>query len=167
MRVRIVVANQSEARFYDSIGRTLIDSGALINPAGRVHERDLVSDRPGRVFDRAAVSGHRRGATARHATGPEHTARRHSIEVFARRIGATLEHAWRARRYDTLVLIAGPAFLGRLRPALPSAVRAVVAATVRKDVVGRPAEELLDYLPRSLFTGVPRFERAKRAAPGA
>lgn len=168
MRVRIVVADQTEARFYDALGygRTLVEQGVLRNPSGRAHERDLVSDRPGRVFERAADAHRRRGASARHSSGSERTARRHTVEVFARRIGAELDRARRARRYEALVLVAGPAFLGRLRAALPAAVRALVSTTVPKDVVHQAPAELRAYLPRSVFTGVPAFEPAKRAAPG-
>ena len=66
MRVRIVVADQTEARFYDGMGfvRPLIQVGLLTNPTGRMRDQDLVSDRPGRVFERAADPHHRRGEGA-------------------------------------------------------------------------------------------------------
>ena len=67
MRIRIVVADQAEARFYDTEPAEvrLRASGQMVNPDARLHERDLVSDRPGRVFDHAAPPGGRRGAVAR------------------------------------------------------------------------------------------------------
>ena len=167
MRVRIVVADQAEARFYDAMGfgRPLTVAGRITNPAGRQHERDLVSDRPGRVFERAADPRHRRGASARHSSGPEHSARRHSVEVFTRRIGAELERAWRARRFDSLVIVAGARLMGRLRAALPAGVRAKITGSVLKDIVHRPAEDVLPYLPRDVFAGNVRFEPAPRRAP--
>jgi len=167
MRVRIVIADQAEARFYDAIGfgRPLIPAGSLMNPAGRLHEQDLVSDRPGRVFERAADPHRRRGASARHASGPEHVARRHSVEVLTRRIAAELERAWRAQRFDSLVVVAGARLMGQLRAALPAAVRAKIATSVLKDIVHHPAEDILSYLPRHAFTGKLRFEPAPRRAP--
>ncbi|HTU67568.1 MAG TPA: host attachment protein [Steroidobacteraceae bacterium] len=167
MRVRIVVADQTEAHFYDAIGfgRALNAVGRLANPAGRQREQDLVSDRPGRVFERAADPHRRRGASARHASGPEHAARRQAVDRFARRIAAELERGWRADRFDAVVLVAGASLLGRLRAALPAHVRAKLAATVVKDIVHHPAEDVLAYLPRSVFTGPLPFTPAPRAAP--
>ncbi len=66
MRMRIVVADRSEARFYDVVTFTgaLRPAGTLTDPKAHLHERDLVSDRPGRVFDHAAPPTERRGAVA-------------------------------------------------------------------------------------------------------
>jgi hypothetical protein len=47
MKTRIVVCDQSEARIYE-----LEPLGGPMNPIGRLHDRELKSDRPGRVFDR-------------------------------------------------------------------------------------------------------------------
>lgn len=169
MRIRIVVADQAEARFYDCMGFAgpLVPAGTFLNAAGRARERDLVSDRPGRIFGQNADARRRRGATVRHSSGPEHTARRHAVELFARRIGMELDRARRARRYDAVVLVAGAALLGKLRAALPAAVREKVAATVVKDIVHHPAVDVMAYLPRDIFTGKLRFESAPRSAPRA
>lgn len=169
MRVRIVVADQTEARFYDGMGfgRPLIQVGLLTNPTGRMRDQDLVSDRPGRVFERAADPHRRRGASARHSSGPEHVARRHAVEVFARRIGAELDRAGRARRFDAVVIVANATLLGRIRAALPPQVRALVTATVVKDLRQHTIAEVMDHLPRDVFAGRVRFEPARRSAPGA
>lgn len=167
MRVRIVVADQAEARFYEAIGfgRPLSVVGRLLNPAGRLREQDMVSDRPGRVFDRAANPQRRRGASARHSSGPEHSARRPAVEVFTRRIAAELDRARRTGRLDSLVIVAGARLMGQLRAALPAEVRAKITASVLKDIVHHPAEDVMDYLPRDVFVGRLRLEPAPRAAP--
>src|SRR5689334_15330687 len=110
MRIRIVVANQTEARFFDTLSRrqALIPAGMLVNPSGRLRDQDLESDRPGRVFNGAVRVGGRRGATPRHAANGESSTRQHAIEQFARRIGAELDKARLARRYDRVVLVAEP-----------------------------------------------------------
>ena len=164
MRMRIVIADQAEARFYDAegFGRRFAGSGSLRNPAGRLHERELGTDRPARVFERAAIPGRRRGASARHASGGEQVQRRHSVALFARRIGAELERSSRARPFDALVLVAGPRFLGLLRRSLPATVREKVIATVPKDIVHQEAEDLLKYLPRNLFSSLARLPGARR-----
>ena len=61
MRIRIIVADQSEARFYDTVrpGGRLQPAGRMTDPTAHLHDRDLKSDRPGRTFDRAATAGQR------------------------------------------------------------------------------------------------------------
>lgn len=147
MVTRIVVADQGDARFYDRAGAALRPAGTLENPAANLHDRDLKSDRPGRVFDRAPAAGQRRGTVARHAAGGERSPRKRAAELFAKRIARTLSAAARAGDFDGLVLVAGPAFLGLLRAALPKHVKAVVIAEVAKDLVHLPKTALRAHLP--------------------
>lgn len=144
MATRIVVADQGEARFYDVArpGTPLRAAGSLVNPDAHRHDRDFRSDRPGRVFDRAPAAGQRRGATGRHATGGERRPRKRAAELFARRIARELGTGSRAGQYGDLVLVAGPAFLGLLRAALPKYLKARVVAEVAKDLVHRPKSAL-------------------------
>ena len=149
MCVRIVVADQSEARFYDleRRGAPLRPAGSLSDPAARLHDRDFKSDRPGRVFDRAPAVGARRGASARHGTGSERRPRRHEAELFARRIGRQLDQDRRGRRFDSITLVAGAPFLGILRAQLPEPVRALITSTVARDLVHQPESALRSHLP--------------------
>ena len=153
MRMRIVVADQSEARFYDtgSLTAVLQPAGTLTDPKAHLHERDLVSDRPGRVFDHAPPQSGRRGAVSRHGTGGERSAKGHEAVSFAREIAKALEVATRERHIDRIVLMAGPAFLGLLREVLPRAVKKVVVAEVHKDLVHQSDEVLREHLPREAF----------------
>lgn len=155
MRIRIVVADQSEARFYDTErprGRLQL-VGRLTDPTAHLHDRDLKSDRPGRVFTSARAGGGRRGAAAHHATGGERRPRRIQAQRFARRIATELEKARRDNRFDRMILMAGPTFLGLLRDALPTALRARVAAEIRKDLVHQDTGVLRAHLPEEAFTG--------------
>ena len=92
MRVRIVVADQSEARFYDTEGLhgPLQPAGQLSDPKARLHDRDLESDRPGRVFDHAPLAAGRRGAVGHHGTEGERSPRKHEAVNFARQIADQL-----------------------------------------------------------------------------
>jgi protein required for attachment to host cells len=154
MRMRIVVADESEARFYEvqpTSGR--LDLVARIaDPAARLHDRDFKSDRPGRVFDRAPVAGKRRGAVGHHATGAERRPRRHESEVFAKQVAAELEQALKQGLFDRMILIAGPPFLGLLRAALPRALQSAVAAEVPKDLVHQSDEVVRQHLPQEALT---------------
>jgi protein required for attachment to host cells len=147
--VRLLVADQGDAIFYDLTARgPLRLAGRLENQAAHLHDRDLTSDRPGRVFDRAPVAGRRRGAGARHATGERLSARRHAAESFARRISAELGRARGSGEFDNLVLVAGPSFLGTLRRVLAKRLRAAVILQIPKDLVHQPAAAVRAHLPR-------------------
>lgn len=148
---RIVVADRGEARFYDvGPASRLQIAGRLVDPNARLHDRDLVSDRPGRVFDRAPPASGRRGAGAHHATDGERSPHKHEVTLFARRIAAELERARRQGRFASLVVMAGPPFLGELRKSLPKSLRAITVAEVAKDLVHRPERVVRTYVTQAL-----------------
>jgi protein required for attachment to host cells len=149
MRIRVVVADQSEAKFYDLSRQpeALELVGQLLDPKAHLHDRDFNSDRPGRMFDHAPVSGGRRGATPHHATAEDRRPRRHEAEQFARRIAAELERGQRNRDFDGLMILAGPLFLGLLREALSDGVRSIVVAEVAKDLAHQSAGDIIKHLP--------------------
>lgn len=153
MLVRIVVADQTEARFFEveRADGELHLAGQLSDPAARLHDRDLKSDRPGRKFDRAPLRGGRRGATAHHGVGDEHKPRKHEAALFARRIAEALTLARRTGGFDRLVIMAPPGFLGTLRSALPAALRSAVAAEIAKDLVHESPSAVRTYLPPQAF----------------
>jgi len=153
MQVRIVVADQSEADFYDveQVEGALRAVGRLTDPQARLHDRDLKSDKPGRVFDHAPTQGTRRGATARHGTGGERRPRKHEAVVFAQQIARELARAREAGEYERLVVMAGPAFLGLLREAMPRAVRSTVVAEVPKDLIHQGPSAIQSHLSSDAF----------------
>jgi protein required for attachment to host cells len=138
----VVVADQSEARIYLLRGAVMRLAARLENEAAHLHDRDLKSDRPGRVFDRAPALRGRRGAVGHHATGGERKPRRQIELAFARGIGAAVAATRRSAGFDRLVLVAGPRFLGQLRRTLPAALRTRVVAEFAKDWVHLPAAAL-------------------------
>jgi len=145
---RVIVANQSEACLYDieRPSAALQLSERLIDPDAHRHDRDLVSDRPGRVFDHGPLSMGRRGATAHHGVGGERRPRQQEALRFARRIAAALANRQRRMPCDRLILMAAPRFLGLLRQALPRALQSCVVAEVRKDMVGHPLRSVRRHL---------------------
>lgn len=157
MKVRIVVADQSEAAFYELEQRDMPPQFVhqLADPDAHLHNRDLKSDRPGRVFDHAPAAAGRRGAVAHHSTGSERNPRKVEARRFARRIARALDVARRQDEYDRLVIMAPPAFLGLLREELPAAVHTLLAAEIGKDLVHEPPEALGTYLPPGTFTRHP------------
>jgi protein required for attachment to host cells len=151
MRVRVVVADESEARFYDLAGAAapLRLCGRVTNPAARLHDRDLKSDRPGRVYNRAPTTPGRRGSVSHHSTGGERRPRVQQAQRFARRIAQELEQAQQQDRFDRLVLMAGPRFLGTLRTALRKSLRDAIE--VPKDLVHQGEGAVREHLPGEVF----------------
>jgi len=150
-RTRILVADQAEARFYDlSNDAPLRIAGRLSNAKARLHDRDLKSDRPGRVFDRAPPASARRGSIGHHAAGGHQSPRKHESALFARRISVALARSHQAGQFDQLVIMAGPPFLGMLRAALPESLEILVVAEIAKDLVHQSETVVREHLPDGL-----------------
>ena len=80
-------------------------------------------------------------------------------------MAAELERARRAGRFERIVLVAAPAFLGELRAALPAALRPYILTSVAKDIANHHHAEtdVRRYLTRDMFTAPTGFSPAKRA----
>ena len=139
-RYRILVADQASAVFYDAanLAQAPIEIGRVAEPAARLHDRDLGSDRPGRSYE--SVGG------ARHAIDREGGPHQRAAEQFARRVARRLDEARRKDEFDDLVIVAGPRFLALLRKHLPRLTRARVAHEIAKDLVHGPADVLRSHL---------------------
>ncbi len=152
MRTKVLVADQGGARLFDMDprARRLGLAGERTNPGAHLLEHELVSDKPGRVFDHAAGTG-RRGAVARHGTAGEHTAHRQQGEHFAREVADWMEREHGQRSFQRLVIVAGPVFLGLLRASLTPGVAGCVAAEVHKDLAHQREDEVAGLLPQEAW----------------
>lgn len=158
MTLRIVIADQTEARFLDVSSRHALADPAteltlaerLTDPSARLHDRDFKSDAPGRAFEPTPLRDGRRGATAHHGVGEDRSPRAHEAELFARRIIASLEGAQRRAAFDQLVLVAEPHFLGLLRHFLSPPLRAALIAEVHKDLGHEGGAHLRQHLDAAL-----------------
>jgi len=140
--IRIVVADRSEAIFFDAKTRRSrpVEVGRITDPEARQPERELRSDRPGRSFESVG--------SARHAI-EFHSARRAVAEQkFARRIARRLDAAARRGEFGSVVLVAGPRFLGTLRRALSAQTRALVKSEEKKNLISLPDEDRIAALRR-------------------
>ena len=142
-RIRIVVADQAEAIFYDvpSLEARPTEVGRISDPIAHQHDRELASDRPGRSYE--SVGG------ARHAIERENDPRWQEAVRFARRISCRLDDALRKGEFDELIVVAGPPFLGLIRSELSRPARERVVHEIRKDLVHGPVEALRKHLPSS------------------
>lgn len=84
-----------------------------------------------------------------HRAPPERESQRgHATQVFASQVADVLRKHRNAHRYDELVLVAAPRFLGALRHALDAATAATVRGTLDKDYGNLEDRVLLERLNR-------------------
>jgi len=135
-----LVADSSRARLYEVEKRNapFVEVEAFEHPEGRLHEGDLVSDRPG--SDGGSLGQGRR------VLDDKVSAREQEDIRFATQLAERLEAARKAGDLDRLVLVAPPAFLGLLRDKLGKEVMARVSNQVDKNLVQQPPEVLREYL---------------------
>lgn len=115
----IVAADSSRARFLQLAGRErLVELDSLLNPEARMHERELATEAPPQA---------------------------HATDLFAKRVGDYLDKARNDHRYDKLVLVAPPKFLGTLRRSLDKEVAKRVVGEMPKDLSWLKERELERY----------------------
>jgi len=135
----IVTADSNRARFLQVAGRErLVEIEALLNPEGRLHNREINTDAAGRFPGKDRPGGHSNDDETRTVD--------HYSELFAKRVGDYLDKARTEHRYDQLVIVAPPKFLGALRKELGKEVGKLVVDEVPKDLSWFNERELERYL---------------------
>lgn len=143
MNVRIVVADEREAAFFDaSRPGAVLARGSLRNAVAGLKDSDLESDREGRRFG---------GAGQRHGVDGERSTERHEMTNFAREVARKIDEDRLARVFDKLFIVAGPRMLGLLRQELPQRCRDVVAGEIAKDLMRQDPQMIRDVVPREVF----------------
>jgi len=108
----MLIADPSGARLFASKGVIFRGDWKLVgefqHPEGRMKPHEILTDRPGRVKQSGAPE-------MRAAMEPHSPVKTVLAESFARLLAKKLEAGLDARKYDRLVLVAPPSFLGVLR----------------------------------------------------
>lgn len=152
MNIRIVVADERKATFFDASRpeRGLAERLSLENPTRGLKDTDLESDRPGRRY--GGTNGSQGGAQSHHhAVDGERSTERHELTLFAKQVGERIEAARVNHEFDKLVLVAPPKMLGLIRQALPAQAQALLAAEVAKDLVRQGPQAILKVIPGDAF----------------
>ena len=132
----IVAADASRARILQVADRDrLVEVESLVNPEGRLQDREINTDGPGRF-------------PGGNTWEPDVGAVEHRNELFAKRVAGYLESARNDQRYERLVLVAAPKMLGQLRQELDKEVRKLVLDEVPKDLSWFNARELEQYFAK-------------------
>jgi len=144
MTTWVVVADHSRARFFqiDSSSAPLQEIDTLVHAQGRLHDREMTSDLPGRVKNPGGLGGH----AFEQPTDPK----KHEAEVFATEIVHTLEHAHNTNRFNQLIVIADPSMLGLIRQHMPNHLNAHITLELNKNLADLSAADIRAHLPEFL-----------------
>lgn len=135
----ILSASRASARIIEKQGSKLSLVENISHDEGRLKNCEIDSDRPGRAFDRAS--------SARHAMEPTEAPHERAAKDFAHALAASLKRARLSSKFERLVLVAEPHFLGLLRAELDPITKSLVIASVPKDLEKIPLHELDSHLP--------------------
>ena len=140
LKTWVVVAESSRARIFTVVNQVspLEEIESIVDIVARSHERDQTSDRPGRSFDSFG-----RG---RHAMEGEVDPKHQAAIQFAKDLSDRLELAQIEGKYEAIVLIASPAFLGVLRQCLGENTKKCITKTISKNLVRKNEEAIRKYL---------------------
>ena len=136
----ILIANRSSASLFESDwpGKSMRRVQDIAHPKGRMQNKDIDADKPGRSFDSSGKG--------RHAMSTEQEPTEHIAQQFALDLAELLNKGRVTHAYDKLVLMAEPKFLGVLRAALDKNTAALVVQTVNKELLSVKEEDLAEYL---------------------
>lgn len=139
----VVVCHRAGARILEHKGQSLRLLEEVAHQAGRLKDRQVSSDRPGRGRDSRGPGSHSLGA--------ESSAHDHDAVSFARHIAELLATGRITKRFQRLVLVAEPRFLGLVRGALDHVTAASVTATLGKDLAHVATADLSAHLKSVLL----------------
>ncbi|MGJ0490115.1 host attachment protein [Methylobacter sp.] len=141
----ILVADSSRARIFtaDTPSSPLGELEDIAHTEGRLHDREITSDLPGRMR-------HVGGGVEGHPYNPSSDPKKHEASNFAHSIAQHLQEARGENKFEQLVIIAEPTFLGMLRNNLPEQVKKTVCLELDKSITTHSAAEIRAHLPMYL-----------------
>lgn len=140
----IVVADSARARLFTATTPTggLTELEDLLHIQAKLHDRDLITDGPGKHANDAG-GGH-------HGYEPKITPTEEEAIRFAKELAQELYKAFHEKKFEQLIIAAAPRFLGHLRNALDKNVKKVVVLEIAKDLVPETPEAIRKHLPEYL-----------------
>lgn len=140
----LVVADNSRARFFstDTHMGPLEELDSIVHAEGRLHEKQMTSDLPGR--------GSGQGGDGRHAYQDETSAKDQENINFAKEIANELDSARKNDKFKQLILVAAPGFLGNLRNQLNPKTLKMTCFELAKNLSHLSTKEIREHLPERL-----------------
>ncbi|MDO9104329.1 MAG: host attachment protein [Methylovulum sp.] len=139
----ILVADNAHARIFtaETPSSALAEIEGLSHTEGRLHDREITSDLPGRIKS-SDGSGH----ALEQATDPK----QHESDNFAHSLAKLLEDAFNHQKFAQLLIVAEPSFLGLLRQHLSENVKKHVCFELDKNITLHSVEDIRQHLPEYL-----------------
>ena len=139
----VLVADNSRARIFtvETPSSPLIEIDSIVHPEGRMHDRDITSDLPGR----GAGSG-----GSRHSYETETDAKEYENMGFAKRIAVFLDDSRKDDRCKNLVIVAAPGLLGNLRGEMNDQTRKMITLELAKNLSHLNANDIRKHMPEFL-----------------
>jgi len=139
MKTWVVVADASRARLFEKNALSpLTELQTFIHVQSRQSNADT-TDEHGRVFE---------NGRPRHYIEPKTSPQQQEEQEFAHELGRFLDGAEAEHRFDHLVLIAPPEFLGELRDSIETRTQRHIAGTLNKNLTLEPPKRIARYLKR-------------------
>jgi protein required for attachment to host cells len=140
-RMWILVAHESGARIFSRKDRhsPLLLVEAIDHPIGRAKNREILSEHGG--SDQSWI-----GSKQRHGVGDKVDPVSKNAENFAKALAEKLNKGRDEDRFDNLLLVAGPKFLGMLRSELPVPTARRVVGTVGQNLGGFSEREIPEHI---------------------
>ncbi len=141
----VVVADSTCARIFitESSSSPLNEIEDMVHPEGRLHDRDLTSDLPGKGSGRGSESG-----SNKHSYEGRADPKKHELSEFAKRVADYLDDARKANKISRILLIATPNFLGELRSYLSSETSKKIVFELDKNLAHKNIDEIRNHLPK-------------------
>jgi protein required for attachment to host cells len=142
----IVVTDSTRARIFshDKKGQALLMVKEMRHPESRMHGSELEADRPGTSFQSKGPG--------KHAMSQQVSPKEHEAWKLSKELADALDHARMEDKFDQLVLVAAPRFLGNMRKTLSDQVNRLVTAELDKNIAHLPENEILAHLPESVMS---------------
>ena len=155
MNVRIVVADERQANFFDAVTpkAPLTARGSLINESGGKKDIELETDRAGRRYGGSNGVSHGSGQVQghHHCVNGERSTEHHDLTIFAIEVARRIDAGRARNEFDKLVLVAAPKMLGLLRQSLPTPTQTLLAGAISKDIVHQGQDAILRVIPEDTF----------------
>ena len=139
----ILVADNTRARIFsaDTPSSPLEEIEDFSHTEGRLHDREMTSDLPGRI--KSTGGG---GHAFEQPTDPK----KHEADNFAHSVAQYLEDAHNAHKFEQLLIVSDPSFLGLLRNQLSDHVKKLVQFELDKNITTHSAADIRQHLPQYL-----------------
>ena len=136
----ILVADSSRARIFKADkGSSMHEVEDLSHPEGRLHEQDLASDLPGKDADKVGAG--------RHSFQDQVEPKQQEAIDFAKRIARHLDESYSDKKFEQLMVVAAPSFLGTLRHQFSDEISQQICFELDKNITMHSVDDIRKHLP--------------------